>query len=223
MVRIRLVNPNSDEHATAAMAAVARDSAAGAPNAFHIEATTSTRAPALITNAGELRHATEELLKLFDEGLDPLGGVIISAFGDPGVDALRARLPVPVVGIGEAALREASTHGNFAICTTTPELAEAMRTQVEAHGLTAALTGVLTTSGVPQQLMADEAALDAALAALVATAVREHGAKAVVIGGGPLALAARRLAAKSPVPLVQAVPAAVRDMSMRVNLRQPTA
>ena len=103
-MRIRLVNPNSDERITATMAAVAR---AGAPPGVRIEATTSSRAVSLITNARELGQASAQLLKLFDAGLDPLDGVVVSAFGDPAVDELRTRLTVPVIGIAEAALREA--------------------------------------------------------------------------------------------------------------------
>lgn len=212
MLRIRLVNPNSDERVTAAMAAVARDSA---PLGVCIEATTSSRAAPLITNARELAQAAEVLLDLFVAGLDPLDGVIVSAFGDPGVGVLRHRLQVPVTGIGEASLHEAATHGAFAICTTTPQLANAMREQAEALGLQDALVCVLTTREEPHKLMADAAALDAALAELVETAREEYRARAVIIGGGPLAPATLRLAPLSPVPLIEPVSAAVRRLCAR--------
>ena len=39
------------------------------------------------------------------------------------------------------------------------------------------------------------------------------GAEAVIIGGGPLAQAAVRLAPLSPVPLIQPVPEAARAMA----------
>jgi allantoin racemase len=207
MLQFRLINPNSDERITAAMAAVARQ---WAPFDVQIKSTTSLRAAPLITNARELEQATGALLDLFEQGLDPLDGVVVAAFGDPGVEALRARVHVPVIGIAEAAVREASAYRKFAICTTTPALADAMRARVAALGQANALACVLTTAGDPKQLMADAAALDVALSELVETAVYGHGARAVVIGGGPLALASRRLAPISPVPLIEPVPAAVR-------------
>jgi Asp/Glu/hydantoin racemase len=61
--------------------------------------------------------------------------------------------------------------------------------------------------------MADADRVVAALDALIRQAVERDGAEAVVVGGGPLADAARALAASSPVPLVEAVPAAVRRMA----------
>jgi allantoin racemase len=65
------------------------------------------------------------------------------------------------------------------------------------------------TSGDPAALTADPAAAAAALADLSRTA-RGDGAEAVVVGGGPLALAARILAARAPLPVVEPIPAAVR-------------
>ena len=214
MLRIRLINPNSNPLITAAMATVARDSA---PFDVCIEATTSSRTVPLITNAEELAHAAEALLALFDDGLDPLDGVIVSAFGDPGVGELRARLQVPVTGIAEASLHEAATYGSFAICTTTPQLAAAMRAQVAVFELQDALVCVLATRGEPHKLMADAAALDCALADLVETAREDYRARAVVIGGGPLASATRRLAPLSPVPLIEPVSAAVRRLRARLS------
>jgi allantoin racemase len=76
--------------------------------------------------------------------------------------------------------------------------------------------GTWTTSGDPAALTADPPALEAALAACVDEAIREGGAEAIVIGGGPLAVAARALMATSPVPLVEPVPAAVRLSLARV-------
>jgi Asp/Glu/hydantoin racemase len=191
------------------MTAVARDSA---PFDVCIESTTSSRAAPLITNTQELAYSAEALLEMFDAGLDPLDGVIVSAFGDPGVEELRARLKVPVTGIAEASLQEAATHGSFAICTTTPQLVDAMRMKAAALRLQDALACVLVTRETPRELMTDAAAIDCALADLVETAKDDYGASAVVIGGGPLARSARRLAPLSPVPLIEPVSAAVRRL-----------
>jgi Asp/Glu/hydantoin racemase len=70
--------------------------------------------------------------------------------------------------------------------------------------------GTWLTRGEPAALMADPAALRAALHAACLAAIAESGADALVIGGGPLAVAARALAGAVPVPLIEPVPAAVR-------------
>ena len=116
-------------------------------------------------------------------------------------------------------MREASAHGAFAICSTTPQLADSMRARVAALDMSDVLSCVLMTSGDPQQLMADEVALDAALGELIDTAVRDYGARGIVIGGGPLAAAAQRLAPASPVPLIEPIPAAVRFLYAAINRR----
>lgn len=58
--------------------------------------------------------------------------------------------------------------------------------------------------------MRDPAALVDALEAACRRAIAEGGAEALVIGGGPLAVAARELSGKLQVPLIEPVPAAVR-------------
>ena len=66
----------------------------------------------------------------------------------------------------------------------------------------------------PYEEELDEAeAVNPETEAAIRQAVRDDGAEAVVVGGGPLADAARALAATSPVPFIEAVPAAVRRMA----------
>ncbi|MFY9238872.1 MAG: aspartate/glutamate racemase family protein [Roseovarius sp.] len=71
-------------------------------------------------------------------------------------------------------------------------------------------------------LTANAAALDEALATAIAAAIADGGAEAVVIGGGPLAEAARALASRTPVPLIEPVPAAVRLSLERLRMRATT-
>ena len=207
--RLRLVNPNSDENATRAMCAIAQ---ANAPCPVVIEGTTSMDAARLISDPQTLAMATTCLIELFDNGLDPLDGVIVAAFGDPGVSTLARRLAVPVVGIAAAAMMEAAALGPFVVCTTTPELVDVIHGLATALGLGADLLAVRCTSNDPTALMADTQRLERALAAQIDLAVREDGARAVIIGGGPLASAARRLARISDIPIIEPVPAAVRSL-----------
>ena len=183
---------------------------ASAPAHFAIEATTSTRSVPLITNAAALANAASLVVQMFDEGLDPLDGVIISAFGDPGVETLRERLTVPVVGIAEAALREAAAIGPFGVCTTTPDLTQSIRNQSARLGLSGLLRTVRATRGDPADLMSDPQRLDAALAGLIEHCIDDDGVLAIVIGGGPLAASAKRLAPEARIPLIDPVSAGVR-------------
>ncbi|MET8505245.1 aspartate/glutamate racemase family protein [Streptomyces sp. NPDC004787] len=158
--------------------------------------------------------------------LDP-----VSAFGDPGVPELRGlpgpsrvpgrepqpgpvSAPVPVVGIGEAALAEAATGGRrFGIATTTPLLAASIDALVARLGLTAGYTGARFTAGVPERLAARPEALLAALETAARACVGRDGAEVVVIGGGPLGDAAEALRSRLAVPVVAPVPAACRRIA----------
>jgi len=68
-------------------------------------------------------------------------------------------------------------------------------------------------------LTADPQALVTALAETVERAIREGAAEAVIIGGGPLAVAARALSGTMSVPLIEPLPAAVRLSLDRVKIR----
>lgn len=207
---VRLVNPNSNAQATARMLAAARDCA---PAWMTIESRTTAASPPLIVDEAGAAVAEAAVVAEAAATGDHGDGVILSAFVDPGIDRLRRTLGVPVVGIGEAALREAAAIGRFSVVMTTPGLVAMVCRYAAALGVADRLVSVPGTTGDPATLMADAGRLLAALDALVRQAVARDGAEAVVIGGGPLADAARTLAAAAPVPLVEPVPAAVRRMA----------
>ncbi|MDV9192744.1 aspartate/glutamate racemase family protein, partial [Streptomyces sp. SR27] len=137
--------------------------------------------------------------------------LLVGAFGDPGLAALRAATDVPVVGLGEAALKEAAADGTpFGIATTTPLLADAITAQVTALGLADRYTGLRLTTGTPEHLSAEPELLVARLEGAVRACVERDGARAVVIGGGPLGEAAEELRTRCAAGIVAPIPAACR-------------
>ena len=205
---ILLVNPNSNAATTRAMCALL------APVLPGLQGWTAPGGPSVIQTPDQLDAAGRRVA-----ALDPppgCHGVIVAAFGDPGAQDLAARLSVPVVGIGASAALEAGA-GNriFAVVTTTPALEDRVGALMRATGAGPYL-GCFLTSGGLQDLLADPPALDAALLAAV-TRAAQAGAQAVIIGGGPLAEAAHRLAPLSPVPLIQPLQAAARLLQKRLH------
>jgi Asp/Glu/hydantoin racemase len=206
-MRLLLVNPNTNAGTTAVMTAIAQRAA---PPGVTIEgATAATGAPLILdpTMLATAAGAVQALLAGTD--LAPFGGVIVAAFGDPGLEAIRAGAPVPVTGIAEAAMAEAAGHGRFAVVTTTPLLAEAIGARAAAYGHAAAFAGTWLTDGDAGALMAEPAGLKAALEGAIRRALDESAADAVIIGGGPLAAAAAALRPRLAVPIIEPVPAAV--------------
>lgn len=201
-----MINPNTSEAVTLEMLALARLSA---PPSVHITALTARSGAALILDPESLRHAASAILALvpFMQSCD---GAIVAGFGDPGCDALRDCLDMPVTGFGEASFEAACRNAlPCAVITTTPALVGSIQQQAQAHSVAPLFCGVFTPDTCdPAALMADPVQTQRALAALFDTA-RAAGARQIIVGGGPLARAARVLATEVAMPIIDPVSAAV--------------
>jgi Asp/Glu/hydantoin racemase len=211
---VLLINPNTSRETTAMMHGIAR---AALPPAFALESETAAQGARMITSARELATSVEEVLRIGRMHAPRVSAIVIGAFGDPGLAALRADVgaDVPVVGIGEASLREAAEGGRrFGVATTTPELEAPIVALVARLGLAARFTGCRIPSGDPLVLAAHPGLQDEALARAVREAVEQDAAEAVVIGGGPLARSAERIAGRFAVPVISPVAAAMRRVAV---------
>ena len=206
--RILLINPNSLEATTAMMVAIAKSAAVAG---FDIVGATATRAPSMIVSAEALEAAAAEVEEIARTHRASPDGIIVAAFGDPGLAGIRAAMKLPAVGIGESSMLEAAAGGRrFGVATTTPLLKSKIDALPEALGLRSRYTGTRFAEGDPQELMRDPAQLRAALAGAVEACIAKDGAEAVIIGGGPLGEAARELQPIFTVPVIAPIPSAVR-------------
>jgi allantoin racemase len=218
MTRLLLINPNTNAATTNMMRAIAQ---AAAPGGTLIDAMSAPYGVPLITNDEALAQSAKAVQALAGTiASTPPDGVIISAFGDPGLAALRLRLSCPVTGIAEAGMAEAgSGRRPFAVVTTTPDLVDSITALAHAYGHGATFRGVALTEGDVHAVMADHETLVEALAKACAYAIETLGAQALVIGGGPLGQAAQSLSMRFPVPVIAPIPAAVRLAHKRVLRR----
>ena len=215
MPHVVLINPNTNRATTERMVEIAREAAGGR---FTIGSRTATHGVGLITNEKELAAATLAVRALAAKLPANCDGIILSAFGDPGLAELRRRTRIPIAGIGEAGLLAAADGGRrFAIATTTPGLRSSIETMIADLGLSDRYVGTEITEGSPAELTADHQRLETALAAAITRAI-DGGAQAVVIGGGPLAVVARRLAGRFPVPIIESIPEAVRWLERAIRV-----
>ena len=217
MKRIVLVNPNTSATSTALMLAIAREHL---PEDFSLEGATAPSGPPLIANPDQLRVARNVVAGMAASLARNADGVIVSGFGDPGVEKLRETLSVPVIGIAEAAMREAASFGGrFAVVTTTPALLVTISAFAEKLGLGSLLASVHTTEGAPEDIMSDNELLVDELERIqdpdVQARAKEdyRGAETIIVGGGPLAAAARALRDRLAVRMVEPIPAAMRRMT----------
>lgn len=222
-MKITLLNPNTSRAMTAKIAAAAREVAG--PD-VEIAAVCPLDGPAAIESHLDEAFAAVAVIELIRR--DQLEGgsdaYVIACFGDPGLDAARELVDVPVIGIAEAAMHVAAISGrSFGIVTTLSRtLGRAQdllhrygfdRTCVAAYGIGIPVLDLEDVSGP---------AFDA-LAGWCERVVREDGADVVVLGCAGMADLCDRLADRVGVPVVDGVAAAVGLASGMARMRVGTS
>ncbi|MEM8991400.1 MAG: aspartate/glutamate racemase family protein [Pseudomonadota bacterium] len=202
-----LINPNTTQAFTEEMVALA---SADVPTDVAVAGLTARFGAPLLTSAAQYEEAGEAVLALTEE-LKGADAVVVAAFGDPGRDRLAERLSIPVIGLAEASFEIATgcVSGRFSVATTMGDLGSRIEALACQHGHGTRLASVHVTHGDPTALVADRPALIDALADAGTAAVREDGAEAIIVGGGPLASTVPALAQRLSVPVISPIAAAV--------------
>ena len=142
---ILVVNPNTSEPMTAAIDRIAQTTVKGAAVAVTIR---SQQGPHTIEGALDAALGVAGMLEVVAAYPRHFDAVVVACFGDPGVDALRMLVQVPVIGIGAASFLQAAWIApRFAIVTPsvgTPERYAAVTAALNgaADELQAALTQI---------------------------------------------------------------------------------
>ncbi len=201
---LALLNPNTNSDTTRLMAELARGAL---PHEFTVSAYTMETGPKVVSNEAELAEAASQVIDrarlLEKEGAD---AILVSGFGDPGVKELKAELSIPVTGIAEAGIAAAANKGRkFSIITTTDQLKASITQTVEYYGYKDHFASIRITAGDMHATMANLKLLESALMDTARLCLEHDGAQVLLVGGGPLAPAARELADKLPYPIIEPV------------------
>ncbi len=203
-----MINPNTSaaitELAAARVRAIARNDATIVPVTGRFGARyIASRAAAAIAG-----HAALDALAEYVGGCD---AVYLACFGDPGLAALKELSPVPVVGMAEAACREASQRGDrFAIVTGGVLWEPMLQELVAGLGLSKHLAAIRTIAPAGDEIARDPDAALARLAAACTACASQDGADIVILGGAALAGLAARLQDAVPVPVLCSIEAGTR-------------
>lgn len=208
MTRILIVNSNTTQSVTDRIAAAAR---AVALPGTDIEAVSAPFGLPLIVTRADWLVAGPATLAALAARRGEYDAAVIACFGDPGLDAAKEMLDVPVLGISEAAFHAAAMLGRrFAVVSFTAALRPMFEDCLDHHGLRARCCGFRMGppfNGDPGRVAEERREL---LIGLCRQAVEEDGAEVVILAGGPLAGFAPVLQPHVPVPLVDGTQAAVR-------------
>lgn len=214
---VLLINPNSSQATTEMMVAIARKAARGR---IAVTGITATRSPPMIVTQAALANAADEVVEIGGRYATYHAGIIVSAFGDPGLAKLREHVSIPAAGICEASMLAAARDGRrFGVATVTPDLEAPIAERARELHLAALYTGIRCTEGDPVALANDPHSLREALLLAVRMCIEQDGAEAVVIGGGPLGQAADWLQPLFDTPIVAPIPCAVESLIEALSAR----
>ena len=216
-MKLLVINPNISNDVTALIEAEALRSAGPdtelvVRTAGHGVEYIETRFESLIA-AG----AVAEIIAEYHGRVD---GIVVAAFGDPGMPALKELVDVPVIGITEAALCAAALQGQrFSIIAISDRITAWYRDCVEHFGLGGRLASIRSINQSLNSIGSVQADFKESLLALSRQAVAEDGADVVILAGAPLAGLARDLEGQIPVPVVDGISAGIRMTEAVVALQ----
>ena len=231
MTRLLIVNPNISTSVTDLIEAEARRSIApgttlAMATAPYGVAYIETRFEAMIGAMAVAEVVGQRWVAAGEDGaagraVDPgVDAIIVAAFGDPGLGALREVSPVPVVGMTEAALAAAmQLGGRLSIIAISRRIEAWYREVVTAYGLASRLASIRFLDRPLAAVDSVQQAHGDALVALGERAVAEDGADVLILAGAPLAGLARTVAGRLPVPEIDGVSAAVRQAELLAAAR----
>lgn len=206
-MRILLANPNTTEGITALMATTAR--AVAAPGT-EIKPVTANFGAAVIGSRMEMVVGDYASLTLVAREAEGCDAVIVAAAIDSGLRAIKQMLPVPVLGLTEAAIHAANlTGGRFGLVVSSPRVAAVMREMVEGYGLGTRLAGIRAIGSDAAAVYGDPEGSARAVTTVACQLAEDDMAEAVVLIGAVMAAMPARIADRVPVPVIEGVSAAV--------------
>lgn len=196
--------------------------------------------PDLTITHSLIRHGPASIESEFDEALavpDTIraaleaerrgaDAIIIDCMGDPGLQACREVLSIPVVGPGQTAMHFAALLGHrFSFITVLERLRPMVGRLVASYGLASSYASFRAVDIPVLDIGADTDRLTAALARESIAAVQQDGADVIVLGctgfmGCASAMRAQLLEAGCDVPVIDPIPLAVHvaDALVRTSL-----
>ncbi|MGE4239942.1 aspartate/glutamate racemase family protein [Ramlibacter sp.] len=216
-MKLLFINPNISESVSALIRAEAVRSASPGTE---IDVATASSGVAYIETRFEALLGAHAAAQIAAERHERADAIVVAAFGDPGLMALREVLPSPVTGLTEAALASACLLGRrFSIVAISQRIRAWYAETVDAYGLGSRLASIRGLDAALPDIGAVQGTQGERLVQLALHCVQHDGADVIVLAGAPLAGLARDVADRIPVPVVDGVSSAVRHAETLVRMR----
>lgn len=215
-MRVLIVNPNISHSITDLIANEARRSAS---KDTELTLRTAAFGVAYIETRAESTIGAYAVLNELAEHYHGHDAAMVAAFGDPGLEAAREMLPIPIVGLTESALMSAAMlGGRIGIVAISRRISAWYSETVDGYGMASRLAGIRCLDEPLSDISTVQEDKSGQLVALCKKAVQEDGADVLVIAGAPLAGLARQVENQIPVPIVDAVSCAVHQAELLSRL-----
>lgn len=205
-MKILVVNPNTTASMTRKIGLAARSTARPGTT---IVAANSQSGPASIQGYLDAATCVPGLLAEIEKHLDA-DAIVIACFDDTGLDAVRCIVPVPVIGIGEAAYHAASMIATrFSVVTTLSRSVPGIEHNLNKYGL-AQKCGRVRATNIPvlQLEESDPVTLDL-IRREIRAAIEQDQAEAIVLGCAGMVDLVASLSAEFGLPVIDGVTAGV--------------
>ncbi|WP_323029088.1 aspartate/glutamate racemase family protein [Castellaniella defragrans] len=220
-MKLLLINPNTSPFVTDMVAAAARTVIA--PD-VELTAVTGTYGPPIVSGRSEDALAAVEAMRLALEHAPGHDAVVLAISFDSGLQALRERLDIPVVGMTEAAMLTAmAVADRFALITFGYHARGIYVELARRYGLDARMSTVLSLPQLSDEQIRDPARVFPALRNLIEEVVRKDQAEAIILSGAIFANICGDIAPLVSVPVLNGVREAVgiAQSLVRLNLKKP--
>ena len=203
---ILVINPNTSQEMTAAIDRVAQAAAGAQANVVTL---CSARGPYTIEGALDAALGVAGMLEVVGAYTQPFDAIVVACFGDPGIEALRLLVRVPVVGIGAASFIQAGClSSRFAIVTPATGTPERYAAVAASLGLTRQFLGTYHTQLSVADFESDDPAVLDTLVFQAQQGVKD-GAECLLFGCAGIADQIREIEARAGVTCMASAAAGV--------------
>ncbi len=218
-MRLLLINGNTSTFVTERAVKEARLSAAPDTEITGVTGETGAR---IIATRFENAIAEREMVALAARHSEGVDGVLIAVSFDTALPALRELLPVPVVGMTEAALVTAQMiGGRIGLVSLGTRVKPVYADLIRGYGLDQRIVGWEVIQSEKAYAPDRQSDIDDQLAYHCETLIEVNGADVIILLGAVMAGAPRRLQQSVPVPLIDGIAAATHQLELLVRMDFP--
>ena len=218
-MRLLLINGNTSTFVTERAVEEARLSAASDTEITGVTGETGAR---IIASRFENAMAEREMITLAARHVEGIDGILIAVSFDTALPALRELMPVPVVGMTEAALVTAQmVGGRIGLISLGPRVKPVYADLIRGYGLDHRIAGWEIVESETAYTPDRQSDINDQLTDHCKALIEVDGADVIILLGAVMAGVPRRLQQTVPVPLIDGIAAATRQLELLVKMALP--